>query len=539
MRAMKERRHNQDRNASTSKTQLSNKGTVDITYAEVHNSETNKDSHTPPLPMTGAEDFDLELFSDTIMNDALTDLQQVDLPTINAQALQLFSDVDDAVDNDNNWDMEEPIGINSTSVEGIAGLRNAVSTVGESPSISLTSKAGDTLTVNPDHQQLQPPGSSSNIMDFDSPINITPVNANAVTPESDTVLRKNDKDTNPGNQRKGNLDTESDNDTVIYSSDTGTPLLAEDSEHDINLNTTTDHTNHEDNPSDSEFEELTLHKYNSRTYFHEKKALESRTTTCSSTVAKSILGKNINMSDNDTGADLNMELLNLSDTFADNLVIRDLEELMDESESTKQIILPTRPRPQSPRGSFMYRFQGIRRKSSTPVSAGENKYKCPACPRKWNTRGEMCEHYRNSHPPLPCTDCNMTFTSPLSLARHSYKHKERPYECETCGEKFAFNSELTQHSPVHKEWGGFFCMANKCGKSFIRKGDLSVHVLTHTGPLLRCEIDAECTYSTRNPRLYKAHLNTHTRRKKYSCKRCGEEFNYTQQVKRHVEKYHA
>ena len=230
------------------------------------------------------------------------------------------------------------------------------------------------------------------------------------------------------------------------------------------------------------------------------------------------------------------ELCSLSDTFADNLVITDLEELMNENESSPQSVLPVRP--QSPRGTFTYRFQGIRCKASTPVSAGENKYKCPTCPTMWNTRGEMCEHYRKVHPPLPCTECNMTFTSPLSLARHSYKHKERPYECETCGEKFAFNSELSQHTPVHKEKGSFFCMANNCGRSFIRQGDLNSHVLTHTGPILRCELDSSCTYTTRNPRLYKAHINTHTRKKKYSCRHCGEEFNYTQQVKRHVEKYH-
>ena len=66
---------------------------------------------------------------------------------------------------------------------------------------------------------------------------------------------------------------------------------------------------------------------------------------------------NIDMSEDNIGTDTNMELLNLSDTFADSLVIRDLEELMDESETPQQIILPTRP--QSPRGSFTYRFQGI------------------------------------------------------------------------------------------------------------------------------------------------------------------------------------
>ena len=405
---------------------------------------------------------------------------------------------------------------------------------------------------------------SPNVIETDSyPVEAwTIVNTNAVTSHSDVginrnmeidavnvemntespnsiVNNKNTVYTDPEISVKSNLNTESDNDTILYndSSDTGMTLMAEDSEHEINLNSTTDYTNQEVNLSDTEVEELILNKCISRTYSCVKKASISRVTKDLPALVTPTLCTNIDMSEDNINTDANAELLNLSDTFADSLVIRDLEQLMDESEPTQQTILPIRP--QSPRGSFTYRFQGIRRKSRTPVSAGENKYKCPTCPKTWNTRGEMCEHYRNSHPPLPCMDCNMTFTSPLSLARHSYKHRERPYECEVCGEKFAFNSKLTQHSPVHKERGGLFCMANNCSKEFIRQGDLNAHILTHTAPLLRCEIDAECTYTTRNPRLYRAHTNTHTRRKKYPCKHCGEEFNYTQQVKRHVEKYHA
>ena len=150
----------------------------------------------------------------------------------------------------------------------------------------------------------------------------------------------------------------------------------------------------------------------------------------------------------------------------------------------------------------------------------------------------MCEHYRLSHPPLPCDECTMTFTSLLTLARHVYKHKERPYTCTNCDETFAFNSELTQHASKHKDRGTFFCMSNGCGKEFVRLGDLNVHVVSHTGPLLHCELDATCTYSTRNPRLFKAHENTHTRKKQYPCKMCGELFNFTQQRKHHMEKCH-
>ena len=434
------------------------------------------------------------------MNDALSDLHQrfdssSDAQKDNTLALQLFSDADDnEIDQHSAGSSNTNLSLN----DSMADTQNCETT------------KSDPTTIMPD--TVTPTNPATPPTTAESPS--TSVIINAVTPNSDH---------------------ESDNETVIYASDPGSPLQEAPGQ-EANQNSPSE-TNQDDNPSETELEEISLNKCNKKIYFRNKKT--PNPVAYLPTTTDSTINTDIDMVDVTMGTDTNMELHQLSDNFAENLTITDLEELMEESEPPDQTILPTRP--QSPRGSFTYRLKGIRRKPSVPVSAGENKYKCPACPRTWNTRGEMCEHYRNSHPPLPCPDCSMTFTSPLTLARHSYKHKERPIECTVCGEKFAFNSELTQHIPVHKKpgSGGFFCMANKCGKSFIRKGDLSAHVRSHNGPLLECEIDPNCPYSTRNPRLYKAHLNTHTRRKKYSCKRCGEEFDYTQQVKRHVEKNHV
>ena len=193
---------------------------------------------------------------------------------------------------------------------------------------------------------------------------------------------------------------------------------------DIDLDNTIDYTDQNRNYLDSDAEELILNKVNQQTYSHAKTLTTSRQT--SEIPVSTTIPPGINTSidiEMDDDIDTAVELCSLSDNLADNLVITDLEELMNENEIPPQTILPIRPH--SPRGTFTYRFQGLRHKASTPVSAGENKYKCPTCPTTWNTRGKMCEHYRKTHPPpLPCTDCNMTFTSPLSLARHRYKHKE-------------------------------------------------------------------------------------------------------------------
>ena len=192
----------------------------------------------------------------------------------------------------------------------------------------------------------------------------------------------------------------------------------------------------------------------------------------------------------------------------------------------------------SPKGTFTYKFRGIRRKQDKTSITDGKKYKCPSCSTNWDTRGAMCRHYKEKHQAVLCTDCGKQFSSPLTLARHTYKHKERPFKCDKCAKNFAFQSELDQHSYVHKGLGSFFCMAKNCGREFIWQGDLNAHVVEHTRPWLKCDLDAKCTYSTRNPRLYKAHTNTHTRTKTYPCRYCGEEFDYTQQRKRHIERYH-
>ena len=419
--------------------------------------------------------MEIQLFSDAIINEAMDVFKLADQSTLNEHALQLFSDADDD-DNSNNGPKTSEY---NSALDGVSTSHgNAVITVCNSASAGIATSHGNTVTSSSVNYHQQEPGLSSNVKETDSyPVEVENIaNANAVTSHLNIGINTNMEivnhavniemistplnsidnninavDADPEIPVTTNCNTESDDDTIIDndSSDTGMTLLAEDADMEINLNSTTDYTNQEANSSDTEVGELILNRCTSQTYSRVKKTLISRVTKDLPAPTPPSLCTNIDMLEDNTNTDTNAELLNLSDTFADSLVIMDLEELMNENELTQQTILPTRP--QSPRGSFTYRFQGIRRKSGTPVSAGENKYKCPTCPKTWNTRGKMCEHYRNSHPPLPCTDCNMTFTSPLSLAQHSYKHKERPYECEVCGEKFAFNSELSQHSPVHKE----------------------------------------------------------------------------------------
>ena len=99
----------------------------------------------------------------------------------------------------------------------------------------------------------------------------------------------------------------------------------------------------------------------------------------------------------------NAELVNFSDNLAESLVITDLKDLMDYHDT--------------------YQFRGIRHKQDKTLTSDGKKYKCLACPTSWETTGAMCRHYKERHPAVLCTDCGKLFSSPLTLARHSYKHK--------------------------------------------------------------------------------------------------------------------
>ena len=65
-------------------------------------------------------------------------------------------------------------------------------------------------------------------------------------------------------------------------------------------------------------------------------------------------------------------------------------------------------------------------------------FRCQQCAFRSDTQGKMNNHFRSSHPPVKCPECDDTFSTPNTLARHRYTHGELTKACRDCDKKFAF-----------------------------------------------------------------------------------------------------
>ena len=138
-----------------------------------------------------------------------------------------------------------------------------------------------------------------------------------------------------------------------------------------------------------------------------------------------------------------------------------------------------------------------------------------------------------------CGICGRTFTLPSSLSRHMYDHNERRYHCNKCEQSFHFESELVSHKVSHrsKSKPSFQCMKSKCGKWFMRKWDLMLHLKKHNGKKHKCDYK-DCTFSTDTEKQLKEHYKSHSDDCTVKCKLCGKGFKYRSGLKRHRDNDH-
>ena len=186
------------------------------------------------------------------------------------------------------------------------------------------------------------------------------------------------------------------------------------------------------------------------------------------------------------------------------------------------------------KGVLKTKTYGLKKKTTSNRS-----FKCPLCETWKSSTQRLNSHFKRRHPPLQCGICGRSFLLPSSLARHMYDHNERRYNCSKCGKSFHFESELTSHRVSHrsKDKPTFQCMKKNCGKWFMRKWDLTLHLKKHNGKRLKCEYK-DCTYSTDTDKELKEHYKSHSDDCTVKCKLCGKCFRYRSGLKRHRDNDH-
>ena len=187
---------------------------------------------------------------------------------------------------------------------------------------------------------------------------------------------------------------------------------------------------------------------------------------------------------------------------------------------------------------------------ATPKDAGENsikgklavqsytvkklkkiqKYKCRICLESVNSAHLLTVHHQTNHGILYCSECTKAFNNPTSLERHKYQHKILKYVCD-CGAHFQFKSQLQTHSIVHRKHPEHHCVYPRCNKLFKNKGDLTQHADEHLKQKHQCP---DCAYSNSDVWNLESHWRQHSNIKPFHCDKCGEDFKYNMQYRRHI-----
>ena len=162
----------------------------------------------------------------------------------------------------------------------------------------------------------------------------------------------------------------------------------------------------------------------------------------------------------------------------------------------------------------------------------KRKFSCVGCPQKFDNNRELNDHFKNSHPPLTCSDCKKLFLTPSAFEKHKYTHYEFMFECGKCNKGFHFESELSAHRRKHISDQGLVCFHANCGRRFKRNSELNAHLKKHTGKPIKCEY---CDYSNKDIRNVRAHTRVHLDIQRFVCAKCGKRFKWGSQKKRHLD----
>ncbi|XP_055607565.1 zinc finger protein 436-like isoform X2 [Uranotaenia lowii] len=121
-----------------------------------------------------------------------------------------------------------------------------------------------------------------------------------------------------------------------------------------------------------------------------------------------------------------------------------------------------------------------------------------------------------------CDKCSARFTFRGSLLSHLKTHADRTYVCEICLKSFFTSSTLQSHRLLHTHDKKFKCTEPNCTKSFLRKADMHIHLVSHSDerPYV-CEI---CSSRFKSKAHLVHHGKVHTKAKPYKCDRCERAF---------------
>ena len=185
------------------------------------------------------------------------------------------------------------------------------------------------------------------------------------------------------------------------------------------------------------------------------------------------------------------------------------------------------------KGTLRTKTYTLKKKTGTK----HRSFKCSECDVVKKSVRELNIHHKECHNPQICGTCGKLFKLASSLARHMYKHNEPKYHCDQCNYNCQFESELQTHKIVHRKNPSYKCMKANCGKWFMRKWDLTLHLQKHDSVWHDCEYEG-CQFSMDTKKQLKEHQKSHKDDYRHVFATCGKGFKYRSGLKRHRDKDH-
>ncbi|XP_063538316.1 zinc finger protein 771-like [Cydia strobilella] len=166
---------------------------------------------------------------------------------------------------------------------------------------------------------------------------------------------------------------------------------------------------------------------------------------------------------------------------------------------------------------------------------GERDWPCPICGALLLTRWLATRHCRRPRKACPVPGCDKTFTTNTNLATHVRTHSgERPHDCPECGKSFSCKNTLNDHIRIHTGVKPYICPV--CGKLFATN-KLSTHILSHTTSRPHACAAPGCARAFKSRRALTLHVATHEHRRAHKCSVCGNRYNHTQSLNKHMKRH--
>lgn len=179
--------------------------------------------------------------------------------------------------------------------------------------------------------------------------------------------------------------------------------------------------------------------------------------------------------------------------------------------------------------------------SETPLMllSKNQVFPCSQCSEVFPSQTCLETHSLSHYAKFVCPFCQRPFTQKGNLNVHIRTHtNERPFGCKICCKRFKTSTHLKDHLTCHSSERPFKC--HVCEGGYKRKHTLKIHLMTHTD-----EMPFDCDFCgklfTEKCNL-KVHLRVHYDERPYLCQKasCVKAFRTRAQLNQHLRgKKHA